>query len=102
MPWFVTFTLILFAPLILISWYVGRKLLSAFVTLLGWDRKRTKKAVILSYAFLHLLPVSFVVLFLVGGRAATSAFTGENRLLDALVVYPFWIGLIINVQLFLV
>ncbi|MBI3006558.1 MAG: metallophosphoesterase family protein, partial [Ignavibacteriales bacterium] len=47
-------------------------------------------------------PVSFVVLFLVGGRAATSAFTGENRLLDALVVYPFWIGLIINVQLFLV
>ena len=84
MPWFVTFTLILFAPLVLISWYVGRKLLNATGIVFGWERKKTKTAIILSYVFLHLLPIGFIVLFFIGGRAATAAFTGEDWILDVL------------------
>ncbi|MBF8249111.1 MAG: Metallophos domain-containing protein [Bacteroidetes bacterium] len=98
MPWILSVTVTLLAPLVLISYYVGRKLLKASTLRFSWDHKRTKWSIIAAYGYLHLLPILFALSFFVGGRGVTLAFTGENRWVDFFIVYPFWVTLVVNIQ----
>lgn len=98
MPWILSVTVTLLAPLVLISYYVGRKLLKALTLRFSWDQKRTKWIIIASYGYLHLLPILFALSFFIGGRGVTLAFTGENRWVDFFIVYPFWVTLVVNIQ----
>jgi hypothetical protein len=102
MPWFLMMTLILFAPLAGVNYYVARKLLYALRNLFHGTGQNIKRALLVAYLYLNALPIIYAVSFFVGGRDATRIFTGEIIFIDLLFVYPFWFALIVNFQLFLV
>ena len=101
MPWILSVTLIVLAPLLLVYWLVGKHLASAIVLTTGWDRRRVIRWMAIGFGYLNSFPLIFVVVVLLGGRGSTPAFSGESLLLDVLFVYPFWFGLIVLVQAFL-
>ncbi|MBI3586717.1 MAG: hypothetical protein HY088_06275, partial [Ignavibacteriales bacterium] len=102
MPWILSFTLIIFTPLIAVYFYVGKKILHALVELKKWDRKFVRSVITTICIVCNLLPVVFLFGYLILGRSVGVAFSGDNVLIDVFFVYPFWIALVIAVQLFLI
>ncbi len=102
MPWIISTTLTIFVPLVLVYWYVGRKLSQALTHLFQFNPARVRALIVVVALLVNLLPPVFLGSFLTWGRSGTIAFSGENRIIDLLLVYPFWIALVIVVQLFLV
>lgn len=102
MPWFISTTLTIFVPLILIYVYVGRRLLQSLTAIFQIDHKRARNFLIILSAYVNLLPLAFLVMFLIWGRTGANVFSGENIFVDIILVYPFWIALVIVVQLFFV
>jgi predicted MPP superfamily phosphohydrolase len=99
MPWTLAFVLTIFPLLAAVNFYVGRKLLDALTRLRGWDRKRTRHVLAGILTYLNLLPVVFLIAYELRGRGITGAFAGDNFTIDLLFTYPFWIALVISVQL---
>ncbi len=102
MPWIISTTLTIFVPLVLVYWYVGRKLSKALTRLFQFNPARVRALITVVAILVNLLPPVFLGSFLTWGRSGTIAFSGENRIIDLLLVYPFWIALVIVVQLFLI
>jgi len=102
MPWTLVFILTIYLPLLGVSIYVGRKILDAVVTLRSWRRAAVRTVLICVLTFVNLLPIVFFVAFQIEGRSVVPAFAGDNVLIDLLLTYPFWIALVINIQLFVV
>ena len=100
MPWIITTTLTVFIPLIVLYWYVGTKILNALVRLFELEKRRARRAVIGVIVAINAFPVMFLISFLVSGRSRVAAFSGESVVTDILLVYPFWFGLVITVQVF--
>lgn len=98
MPWIITTTLTVFAPLILLYWYCGTKLRNALVLLFNLELRRTKRIVLSAIIGINAFPVVFLLSFLALGRSRAAAFSGESLVADILLVYPFWFGLVITVQ----
>ena len=101
MPWPLAFVLTIFAPLAAINYYVGKRLLDAIVEVFRQPRQKVRWILTLTLVYLNLLPVVFLISYLLQGRTSAVAFSGEILLVDLLLTYPFWIALIITVQLFL-
>lgn len=98
MPWIIATTLTVFIPLIVLYWYVGKKLINALTWRFALDRSRVKQIIISIVAALNAFPVIVLIAFLVSGRSRVAAFAGESVLADILLVYPFWFGLVVTVQ----
>lgn len=101
MPWFFASALALGLPVFGMYFFNIRNILNAGVTLWNWDRARARLWLVILACYFNLLPVVALVTFWIGGRQATRMLAGENRLLDYVLVYPFWFSLVIVVQLFL-
>jgi uncharacterized protein len=99
MPWTLVAILVISIPLTAINYYVGRKLLWALVRVSARSRSRLKRVVFGIHIALNLLPIVFYLAFLVGGKNVVPAFSGDSRLVDMFLSYPFWIGLIVMIQL---
>jgi predicted MPP superfamily phosphohydrolase len=101
MPWIVSTILSIFIPLAAIYVYVCRRLYKSLRIVTVLDPKNIKRVTIVSALLLNVLPILFLATFLLWGREGTKFFSGDYRLVDILVVYPFWFALVIVVQLFL-
>jgi predicted MPP superfamily phosphohydrolase len=101
MPWVLSLALIIAVPLFGIYYYDIKLLLNSSAALFGWDRRKTRRWILWYCLLVNLLPVAALVTWFAGGRDAMTAFTGEVRLVDFLLVYPFWISLVVAVQFFL-
>lgn len=99
MPWTLVFTLVVFAPLTGINVYVGRTLYRALIELTAWKPKVLRRVMIVLLIFVNLLPVVFLSAYLTLGRVAVPAFAGDVAAIDYFLTYPFWIALVISVQL---
>ncbi|TSA23506.1 hypothetical protein D4R75_03115 [bacterium] len=99
MPWTLVVVLTILLPLAAINFYVGRKILRALSALTSWNRKRLRLIVIGVYIYLNLLPLVYFLAYLAAGRAAVPAFSGDNYLIDLFLSYPFWIALVVMIQL---
>ncbi len=102
MPWTLVAVLIISLPLTAINYYVGRSIFRALARVTTWDRSRLKWWMIGIQSYLNLLPITFLLAYLVAGRRAVPAFAGDNRIIDLLLSYPFWISLVVMIQLILV
>ncbi len=100
MPWTLAFTLVVFAPLAGINIYVGRTLVRALTLLTSWNRKALGWIIVFLLIIVNLLPLVFLGAYLSAGRAAVPTFAGEVAAVDLFLTYPFWIALVISVQLF--
>jgi hypothetical protein len=99
MPWTLAVVLTILLPLAAINFYVGRKILQALSALTSWNRIRLRMIIIGVYVYLDLLPLVYLLAYLAAGRAAVPAFSGDNYLIDLFLSYPFWIALVVMIQL---
>lgn len=102
MPWIIATTLMVSVPLLIVYFYVGKKILNALVRVGGWQRNLIRNYLVGTLSCVNIFPLVALVLYLIGGRGPVSAFAGEKLVLDLLFVYPFWFALVIVVQVFLV
>lgn len=101
MPWFLIYALAFAVPLTGMYYYNVKQILNAGEMEWKWNRRKVRRWFVLGACFVNLLPLVSLLTFWIGGRAAARALGGEARILDYLFVYPFWISLVITVQLFL-
>jgi predicted MPP superfamily phosphohydrolase len=96
MPWPVRmffFLALLSAPF---QWYVARKIVNAVSITTDWPRSRIRKVAVAVHFFLALYPILLLASYLFG---FSSVFLGSSILIDALLIYPFWFGIVLAVQL---
>lgn len=101
MPWFVTYALILGAPLFGMYYFNIKQVLNAGEAIWHWNRAKARLWFVAVSSCVNLLPFISLVTFWFGGREAARIFSGEDRLVDYFLVYPFWFSLVIAVQVFL-
>jgi predicted MPP superfamily phosphohydrolase len=101
MPWFFKYALVILIPLFGIYFYDIRQILNAGEELWHWNRKSARRWVVVIACAANTFPLAALVAFWIGGGEATRIFSGENKLIDYLVVYPFWFSLVVAVQSFL-
>jgi len=99
MPWTLIVSLIVFAPLAGINIYVGRTLFRDLTRIRAWNRNVVRWVVVGTLIFVNLLPVVFLAAYLVAGRGVVPAFAGDVPSVDLFLTYPFWMALVISVQL---
>jgi len=100
MGWFFSYALIAALPLFGMYYFNTKQVLNAAEHLWKWDRKKVRRWFVLVSVYCNLLPLVALFTFWIGGRQATQALAGENRLLDYFIVYPFWFSLVITAQTF--
>jgi uncharacterized protein len=100
MPWTLGFAVVVFLPLAAINYYVWRKVFQALCELTTWNSRRLRIATVSLHVWVSILPVIYIVTYLIIGRGAIAIFAGDSLLIDLLFSYPFWIALVILVQLF--
>jgi predicted MPP superfamily phosphohydrolase len=100
MPWTLGFALIVSLVLAPMNYYVWRKEFQALCDLTAWDTRRLRFVSVSLHVWLSLLPVIYIVSYMIVGRRAIPAFAGDSLLIDLFFSYPFWISLVILVQLF--
>ena len=102
MPWTLAFALIVFFPIAAMNYYVWRKVFKSLCELTTWDRNRLRIVSICFHVWVTSLPVVYAISYLVLGRRAIPAFAGDSIGIDLLFSYPFWISLVVVVQLCIV
>jgi uncharacterized protein len=98
MPWMLRMLLLFTLAGALFHLYASLKTINAIATLTSFKRRtiRLFAIAILCWLFLHPLLIFGSYFFGSGGLA--QAFQSSNQLLDALITYPFWAGIIIAIQ----
>jgi predicted MPP superfamily phosphohydrolase len=99
MPWTLVFALVVFLPVAAMNFYVWRKVFKALCELTTWDRKWLRNVSVSFYVWVSSLPILYAVSYLLVGRRAIPAFAGDSLVMDLLFSYPFWIALVIVIQL---
>ena len=102
MPWIIATTLTVLVPLVLVYFYVSKRIITAVVALWKRDSKKVRRNVLGITLYVNLYPILFLIVFLIGGRTRIPAFSGESFVVDLFFAYPFWFGLIVAVQLLLI
>jgi predicted MPP superfamily phosphohydrolase len=101
MPWFFKYALLILVPLFGVYFYNIRQILNAGEELWHWNRNSARRWIVLFSCAVNVLPLAALVAFWIGGREAARILSGDYRLVDYLVVYPFWFSLVAAVQTFL-
>jgi len=99
MPWIVSVTLTLAIPLIAVYTYIARKFYSILVLQSGVTRARALRLILAPIFLLNLFPIVLLVSFLVAGRSASVLYSGEHFIFDLFLVYPFWFGVVISIEI---
>jgi uncharacterized protein len=99
MPWTLAFALVVFLPVTAMNFYVWRKVFKTLCELTTWDRKWLLNVSVCFHVWVSSLPILYAVSYLVVGNRAIAAFAGDSLTMDLLFSYPFWIALVIVVQL---
>ncbi|HEX5736563.1 MAG TPA: metallophosphoesterase [Blastocatellia bacterium] len=99
MPW--TLRMLMFFTLagILFQSYVARKTITAAVTLTGWPRKRVRLIAILVMIWSLLYPLTLLGSYFLKLGNVSQSFQRSNLALDIFITYPFWVVMIMSIQL---
>ncbi|HXG63801.1 MAG TPA: metallophosphoesterase [Blastocatellia bacterium] len=98
MPWSLRMTLMLASVGLVFHFYVARKAIFAIADLTRWPKKYVRSGVILFFLWLVLYPLVLTASYYLGFAGVFRAIQRPGALSDALLVYPFWLGLVLSVQ----
>jgi predicted MPP superfamily phosphohydrolase len=99
MPWVLRITLA-FLPLLLIAYgYSGWKLYYALGKIFTWPKDQIKWILLAAIAYLNLHPFMLLGIHQLGFESFSKSIREGQKLWDILFTYPFWIGLIIIVEI---
>jgi uncharacterized protein len=96
-PWSVRTTLTIAMAGALLQLYVARRAVLAVARLTGWRKGRLRAAAAAILVYLAVLPLSSLIAYEFGG---STSFQGSS-LFDRAFTYPFWIGIVLGTQLFI-
>lgn len=94
MPWPARMTLILAAASLLFHFYVALRAAGALAQISGLPIKRMRAIAIAAICALMIYPIALAFGYLFNLRGALAALQ-----LNSALVYPFWVGLVLSVQL---
>ena len=98
MPWPVGIILTLALASAPFQWYVLHKTIVALSAVTGWPRKFIRIGAAAPVIWVALYPLLFVGGNALGSLGISRALQRAEGPVDALIVYPFWIGIVISVQ----
>lgn len=98
MPWTVRTTLTIALLGVLLQLYVATRAVSATAALTGWSKARLRIAAGAILLYLAVLPLSSLIAYAFG---VSTSFQGSS-IFDRAFTYPFWIGIVLGAQLFIV
>ena len=98
MPWSIRTILIISAVGALFEWYVARKTINAIATLTAWPVKRIRVAVGAIVGWFVLYPLALIGSHYLQLGQVSRALQSSDMLVDKFLIYPFWIGMILSVQ----
>lgn len=98
MPWTVRTTLTIALAGVLLQLYIARRAVLATALLTGWPKRRLVFAAGAILLYLAVLPLSSLIAYAFGG---STSFQG-SPIFDRCFTYPFWIGIVLAAQLFIV
>ncbi|HET9533704.1 MAG TPA: metallophosphoesterase [Blastocatellia bacterium] len=99
MPWSIRMLLMFTLASMLFQYYVSRKAIVSIEAVTGWKRKRIKVGAIAVIIWVILYPLLILGSYYLRLPGLSRALQGSNMLLDLLITYPFWLGVILAVQL---
>jgi hypothetical protein len=99
MSWFLRMVLFLLPAILAAYAYVGWRLAAAIGQSTSWSRSRVRSSAIAVAAYLNLYPLLLLGTALFGLTAANSALRSGRPWLDAAVTFPFWVGLVVVLEL---
>ncbi len=99
MPWALRMTLYLALAGAVFEFYLGLKTAIAIEAISPWPKRRIRLIVFAIIGWFEIYPLLIIgsTFLNIGGMMA--ALQGSSTFIDGLVVYPFWLGLILAVQL---
>lgn len=98
MPWTLRMLLLFTLAGALFQWYVALKTINALAVVTGFERRTIRWAVIGVWFWLFLHPLLVFGNYFFSGGQILQSYQRSNPLLDALVTYPFWAGIIFAIQ----
>ncbi len=102
MPWIVRMLLLLSASLLILYGYVIRRLAWALARWTGHSVSRWRWRLAGVAVAMNLYPLVALGGYLLDSSFWRTALRGGHPLVDALLTYPFWIGLLVALQLFVI
>ena len=98
MPWAVRMALMVSLGALLIQWYAARRTTSSLAKL-GFNRVVVNRTAIVVVIWLMLYPLLLIAGYLTGAGRFVQTLQRSSPLLDAVLVYPFWVGVVVAGQL---
>ncbi len=99
MSWFLRMVLFLLPAILAAYAYVGWRLAAAIRQSTSWSRPRVRWGTIAVVAYLNLYPLLLLGTALFRMSAVNSALRGGRPWLDAVATFPFWVGLVVVLEL---
>jgi uncharacterized protein len=99
MSWFLRLVLFLLPAILAAYAYVGGRLAAAIGQSTSWSRPRVRWSTIAVIAYLNLYPLLLLGTTLFRMTAANNALRSGRLWLDAAVMLPFWVGLVVVLEL---
>lgn len=99
MPWSLRMTLLLALVGSLIHLYVALKIANSFAEVSGWQKKRSRWIAVVLVLWLNAYPLLSAGSYVFGIDNLFRTLQRPGALTQALLVYPFWLGLVFAAQL---
>ncbi|HLG14616.1 MAG TPA: metallophosphoesterase [Blastocatellia bacterium] len=99
MPWTMRMTLMLALAGLAFQFYIGRKTTNALATLTGWPKKRIRLSAAAIALWVVTYPLVVLTSYIFQINGVYQSFQASSLARDALITYPFWIGVILAIQL---
>ncbi len=100
MSWFLRIVLFVLPAILLVYTYAGWRLTAALGQLTSWPRPRIRWSVRFAAGYLAIYPLLLLLASLLNATALNDALRGGQFWAKLLFIFPFWIGLIIVVEIF--
>ncbi|MEW6213169.1 MAG: metallophosphoesterase [Acidobacteriota bacterium] len=98
MPWSLRMLIYITLVAIALQFYVALKVSSAIAILARWTRKRARMTTAAIWVWIVLYPVAVIGSHWLNIDGVSRRFQQSNLLLDALITYPYWVGVIMAFQ----
>jgi hypothetical protein len=102
MPWAVRMMLMIALAGLLVQWYVARKAVNAISLATGLKKRSVKITAVAFLAWTVLYPLLAAGSYWARWGSISQALQRSNLFVDALITYPFWVGVILAGQLALI
>jgi predicted MPP superfamily phosphohydrolase len=99
MSWFLRMILLVLPAIMLVYTYVSWRLVAALGQLTSWPRTRIRRGVWAVAGYLIFYPLLLTLATFLGATAVNDAFASGQLWTKILFVFPFWLGLVIVVEL---